>query len=128
MLRAAALPLFALLLSGCAGGLGPSFAAPEPRSGARNTNPQVVEACRQQSANLLTRQDRGQLIREDEREARLGSETTGTLAFRAPIDRLSREYRFDRMVDECVRANTRASAPEAPSPAPSPAPAATIGR
>lgn len=117
MLRAAALPLLILLVSGCAAGLGPSFAAPEPPPGARDTNPQVVAACRQQAANLLTRQDRGQLIREDERDSRLGSETTGTLAFRAPIDRLSRQYRFDQMVEECVRANTQASAPEAPAPA-----------
>jgi len=122
MLRAAALPLLALLVSGCGAGFGPSFTAPQPPPGARDTNPQVVAACRQQAANLLTRQDRGQLIREDERDSRLGSETTGTLAFRAPIDRMSREFRFEQMVEECVRANTRASAPEAT------APAVTIGR
>jgi hypothetical protein len=123
MLRAAALPLLALLVSGCTAGFGPSFAAPEPPPGARDTNPQVVAACRQQAANLLTRQDCGQLIREDERDSRLGSETTGTAAFRAPIDRLSREYRFEQMVEECVRANTQASAP-----APAATPVAPSGR
>jgi len=110
---AAALLLPALLLGACAEGFGP----PPPAPGARSTNPQVVAACRSEAAAVITRQDRGQLIREDERNSRLGSETTGTLAFRAPIDRLSREYRFERMVEECVRANTLASAPASP-PAP----------
>jgi hypothetical protein len=119
MQRAAALLLPALLLAGCAAGFGP----PPPPPGARSTNPEVVRACRAQAAAVITRQDRGQLIREDERQSRLGSETTGTLAFRAPIDRLSREYRFEQMVEECVRANTQASAP-----APAATPVAPSGR
>lgn len=118
MQRAAALLLPALLLAGCAQG----FAPPPPPPGARSSNPEVVAACRAQAASVITRQDRGQLIREDERNSRLGSETTGSLAFRAPIDRLSREYRFEQMVDECVRANTRETAPAAPPPAPAPTP------
>ncbi|HEV7456130.1 MAG TPA: hypothetical protein VGN96_05085 [Roseococcus sp.] len=109
MPRAAALLLPVLLLAGCAQG----FAPPPPPPGARSSNPQVVAACRAQAASIITRQDRGQLIREDERNSRLGSETTGSLAFRAPIDRLSREYRFEQMVDECVRANARDTAPAA---------------
>lgn len=117
MQRAAALLLPALLLAGCAAG----FGTPEAPQGARSTNPEVVNACRAQAAAVLARQDRGQLIREDERQARLGSETTGTLAFRTPIDRLSREYRYERMVDECVRGNTQASAPPRP-----PAPAVSL--
>lgn len=112
---AAALFLPALLLAGCT----TSFGRSDPPPGARTTNPEVVSACRAQAAAVISRQDRGQLIREDERDSRLGSETTGTLAFRAPIDRLSREYRFDQMVADCVRNNTRASAP-ATAPAPTP--------
>ena len=112
MPRAAALFLPALLLAGCAQDFGPTPPAPD----ARSTNPEVVRACRAEAASVITRQDRGQIIREDERNNRLGSETTGTLAFRAPIDRLSREYRFERMVEDCVRANALASAPPTPQP------------
>jgi hypothetical protein len=118
MPRAAALLLPALLLAGCAAGFGPP-----PPPGARSTNPEVVNACRAQAAAVISRQDRGQLIREDERDSRLGSETTGTLAFRAPIDRLSRQHRFDRMIEECVRSNTQAGAPPRP-----PAPVVNTGR
>lgn len=121
MPRAAALLLPALLLMGCA----QVFAPPPPSPGTRGTNPEVVAACRTQAAALIARQDRGQLMREDERNARLGSETTGTLAFRAPLDRLSREHRFEQMVEECVRANTLATAP-APSPGPAPPPAPRV--
>ncbi len=114
MPRAAAMLLPALLLAGCAAGFGP----PEPAPGARSTNPQVVAACRSEAAAVITRQDRGQLMREDERNSRLGSDTTGPLGFRAPIDRMSREFRFEQLVEECVRRNAQASAPAPAAAAP----------
>lgn len=109
--------------------LGPGACAPrsEPfftsRPGAPNTNPAVNAACRDQSQRIIARQDRSQLMREDERDNRLGAEAT-PFTQRSLTDRLGREFQYERMVNECVRQNTQASAAAAPAePAPAPTPA-----
>ncbi len=109
----------ALTLAGCTAPQPPPiFGGTPAQPGNPNTNPNVVAACREEVARQLTRQDRGQLLREEERDARLGSDVTGA---RAPVDQLGRAARFDRMVDECVRANTRSTAPAGAAAAPRPA-------
>lgn len=120
--------LLALLaLGACAPRSEPFFTS---RPGAPDTNPQVVAACREQSLRVISRQDRSQLIREDERDSRLGAEAT-PFTQRSQTDRLGREFQYERMVNECVRQNTQASvrpaaAPAAPEAAPPPAPAEPI--
>ncbi len=72
----------------------------------------IVQACRARAQEVLGRQDRGQLIREDERNSRLGADVVGARA--GQIDQLGRQFAFDRMVDDCVRS---AAAPGGPQPA-----------
>ncbi len=72
----------------------------------------IVQACRARAQEVLGRQDRGQLIREDERNSRLGADVVGARA--GQIDQLGRQFAFDRMVDDCVRS---AAAQGGPQPA-----------
>lgn len=117
----AALLLACLALAACAQQR-PAAGLVQPSPGNPNTNPAVVAACREAMAQQISRQDRGQLIREDERQARLGSDTMGTIGFRAPLDRMGREFQYERMVEQCVRQNTQASqAQQAATPEPPPA-------
>ncbi|TCH99841.1 hypothetical protein EJV46_04005 [Roseococcus sp. SYP-B2431] len=115
MPRAAALLLPVLLLAACSN----TPLIPPARPGdAVRTNPQVAQACRDQTARRIERQDRGQLMREDERDSRLGSETV--FASQAmQTDRLGRQFQFSREVDDCIRANTQQGMPR-PAAAPAP--------
>lgn len=121
-----AVPLLALLALGACSGGGQTFSFDRPtlvapaRPGAPETNPAVAAACREEVTRVLARQDRSQLIREDERDARLGAEAT-PFTQRAPQDRLGRQFAFERMIDDCVRDNTqRGVAPAAATPAAAP--------
>ena len=60
--------------------------------------------CREAADRSRVRQDRGQLIREDERNARLGSET-GAQGFRTTFDTMGRQYQRDRLASDCERQN-----------------------
>ena len=104
-------------LGACAPRQEPFFTS---RPGAANTNPAVNAACRDQSQRIIARQDRSQLLREDERDNRLGAEAT-PFTQRSLTDRMGREFQYERMVNECVRQNTQAGAPVAASAAPQPA-------
>lgn len=124
MPRAAALLLPLLLVTACSN----TPLIPPPRPGdAIRTNPQVAQACREETARRIQRQDRGQLMREDERDSRLGSETVSS-SQAMQTDRLGRQFQFNREVDDCIRANTQqsmphpAAAPAAEPPAPPPPP------
>ena len=125
MLRAAVLcsaSLFSLLaLSACGApnSSAPRFEAPSlapPRPGDPRTNEAVVQACREQAARELQRQDRGQLLREDESNSRLGS-GFGGLPPTSQSDVLGRQFLFERRINECVRANTESAASVQPAPA-----------
>jgi hypothetical protein len=122
----ACLAISAGTLVACGSPQRPAAGFVQAAPGNPNTNPAVVAACREAMAQQISRQDRGQLIREDERQARLGSDTMGTIGFRAPLDRMGREFQYERMVEQCVRQNTQASqaqqaaTPEPPPAAPSP--------
>lgn len=127
MPRAAALLLPLLLVTACSNT--PLIAPPRPGDAIR-TNPQVAQACREETARRIQRQDRGQLMREDERDSRLGSETVSS-SQAMQTDRLGRQFQFNREVDDCIRANTQASmphpaaaAPATDTPAPPPPPPA----
>lgn len=115
MPRAAALLLPLLLVTACSNQ--PLIAPPRPGDAIR-TNPQVAQACREETARRIQRQDRGQLMREDERDSRLGSETVSA-SQAMQTDRLGRQFQFNREVDDCIRANTRQSM-QSPGPGPVP--------
>jgi len=109
-MKSAILPLL-LLLGACA--------APAPRSADQREQDAANAACRQEAERVMRFRDRGQLMRQDEAESRLGSgafsgSTTGSMS----PDRLSSRFQQDRLVDECVRGANGA---------PGAAPAATGG-
>ncbi|MDB5378705.1 MAG: hypothetical protein JWR00_3151 [Rubritepida sp.] len=127
MPRPVALLLPILLLAACSNT--PLIPPPRPGDAAR-TNPQVAQACREETARRIQRQDRGQLMREDERDSRLGSET-GSISGSMQTDRLGRQFQLGRETDDCIRANTQASMPRpaaAPAAPPAPPPAPTRPR
>ena len=109
MIRAALLLPF-LLISACGPNSAPfaTFEAPSlspPRPGDPRTNPVVAQACREQVSAETRRQERGNMMREDDR----GSLTSAPFAGQGAIsttERLGQQYQFDRRVNECIRANT----------------------
>jgi len=129
MLRAALLlPL--LLITACGATNAPfaTFEAPSlspPRPGDPRTNPAVAQACREQVSAETRRQERGNMMREDDR----GSLTAAPFAGQGAIsstERLGQQFQFDRRVNECIRANTTSPVqPAAETPAPPAAPART---
>jgi len=107
----ALLALLLLPLAACSG-FTPTATRPEGRDIERTDRISVQAACREAADRTLTRQDRGQLMREDERNARLGSETT-TLSMRTQSDMLGRQFRRDQLARDCERQNAT-SAPDQP--------------
>lgn len=125
------LPLLGLLLLGaCAGRAGPTPfvppalsgtpaattadasplpAAPRPGALPREEPPALAEACRGAADRILTTRDRGQLLREDEQQARIGSQGS-IFAQRAETDRLGRIFERDRLAADCVDQNARGPA------------------
>lgn len=66
----------------------------------------VAAACRSDADRIITTRDRGQLMREDERDARVG--TQGSIyAQRGETDRLGRIFERDRIAADCVQQNTQ---------------------
>ena len=124
MLRAALLlSVLALAACGAPNSSTARFDAPTlapPRPGDPRTNPDVARACREQAARELQRQDRGQLLREDESNSRLGS-GFGALPATSQSDALGRQFLFERRINECIRANTRDEASPQPAAAVTPA-------
>lgn len=130
MLRAALL-CSALALSACGAPNSPTarFDAPTlspPRPGDPRTNPAVAQTCREQAARELQRQDRGQLLREDESNSRQGS-GFGGLPPTSQSDVLGRQFLFERRINECIRANTQTDPSVQPAPAATPAAAPSPG-
>ncbi|MEN0072843.1 MAG: hypothetical protein AAGC69_00570 [Paracraurococcus sp.] len=119
-------------LAACAGGgrdpaIGPvSFAPPPPREGpppvipsnpggvyvapppgrAMQDQAAVAAACRRDADRIIVTRDRSQLMREDERDSRVGSQAS-IYSQRAETDRLGRLFERDRLADQCVQENTR---------------------
>lgn len=131
MLRAALLfPLLLVTACGAPGSTAPRFETPSlapSRPGDPRTNAAVTQACREQTASQLQRQDRGQLLREDESQARLGANFAAGPAT-SESDRLGRQFTFERRINECIRANTQPAVtaqPEVAAPPPATPAAAT---
>ncbi len=111
----AALPAI-FLLAACSG-FAPAAPRPEARDINRQDNVSLRAACREAADRTLARQDRGQLMREDERNARLGSETAG-LTLRTQTDQLGRQFRRDRLAADCERQNQQDAPDLAPGATP----------
>lgn len=88
----------------------PVYPAPRPGRGGQVDQAAIVAACRQDADRIVTVRDRGQLMREDERDSRMGSQAS-IFSQRAETDRLGRIYERDRIAADCVQQNSR-SAPQ----------------
>jgi hypothetical protein len=82
-------------------GAGPAIDAPQPPQVARD-RAAVAEACRRDADRVVLYRDRGQLMREDERDARVGTDSS-IYARRVETDRLGRVFERDRLAAECVQ-------------------------
>jgi hypothetical protein len=84
---------------------GQVFAAPAPGAGMRD-QAAIAAACRQSADRIIVTRDRGQLMREDERDSRVGSQAS-IYSQRTETDRLGRRFERDRIAADCVQENTR---------------------
>ncbi|MBW8268595.1 hypothetical protein [Caldovatus aquaticus] len=100
--------------------------------GERVSRDALVEACRREAERVVLYRDRGQQMRTDEGESRVGVQAN-IPTLRAETDRLAQQFERDRMVEECVRRHggedgpgpqagaapsAAGAAPAAPAPAP----------
>jgi hypothetical protein len=90
-------------------GSGPTFASPPPSQAVRD-RAAIAEACRRDADRVVLYRDRGQLMREDERDARVGTDAS-IYARRAETDRLGRGFERDRLAAECLEQGTSAPSP-----------------
>lgn len=88
---------------------GPAFAAPPPSQAMRD-RAALAEACRRDADRVVLYRDRGQLMREDERDARVGTDAS-IYARRIETDRLGRVFERDRVADECLEQGAAPTAP-----------------
>ena len=86
---------------------GQVYTAPAPGQAVRD-QAAVASACRRDADRIIVTRDRGQLMREDERDSRVGSQAS-IYSQRAETDRLGRLFDRDRLADQCVQENTRAA-------------------
>ncbi|WP_431269633.1 hypothetical protein [Dankookia sp. P2] len=86
---------------------GQVYSAPAPGQAVRD-QAAVASACRRDADRIIVTRDRGQLMREDERDSRIGSQAS-IYSQRAETDRLGRLFERDRLADQCVQENTRAA-------------------
>ena len=86
---------------------GQAYAAPAPGQAVRD-QAAVASACRRDADRIIVTRDRGQLMREDERDSRVGSQAS-IYSQRAETDRLGRLFERDRLADQCVQENSRAA-------------------
>lgn len=119
----ALLPL--LLTAACAG---PAPQASRATGGAQGARAGVSAACTAEAERVVRYRDRGQLMRQDDYNARIG--TTSHLGPQVITDQIAQVYDRDRMAAECARntgvadpSRPAAAAPAAAAPEPSPAPA-----
>ncbi|MBL6457871.1 hypothetical protein JMJ55_21265 [Belnapia sp. T6] len=91
-----------------------SYVAP-PANAAVRDQAALAAACRADADRIVTYRDRGQLMREDERDARIGTDAS-IYARRAETDRLGRIFERDRIAEDCVQQNTT-TPPQAATPA-----------
>ena len=85
------------------------FVAPAPSEAVRD-RAAVAEACRRDADRVVQYRDRGQLMREDERDARIGTDSS-IYARRTETDRLGRVFERDRIAAECLQQEPRPAPP-----------------
>jgi hypothetical protein len=83
-----------------AAGFGPAYASPPPSQAVRD-RAALAESCRRDADRVVLYRDRGQLMREDERDARIGTDAS-IYARRIETDRLGRVFERDRVAAECL--------------------------
>ena len=66
----------------------------------------IAAGCRSDADRIVTMRDRGQLMREDERDARVGTQAS-IYSQRSETDRLGRIFERDRIAADCVQQNTQ---------------------
>lgn len=93
-------PATARRLPSPSAGRSQTFTSPAPSAGARD-RAAAAEACRRDADRIVLYRDRGQLMREDERDARVGTDAS-IYARRAETDRLGRAFERDRIAAECL--------------------------
>ena len=77
-----------------------TFTSPSPAAGVRD-RAAAAAACRRDADRIVLYRDRGQLMREDERDARVGTDAS-IYARRMETDRLGRAFERDRIAAECL--------------------------
>jgi hypothetical protein len=112
-----AITLIALLATGCSipmyGSEDNGRRMPEPRR-SEGQGPATQEAaCRAEAERVLRFRDRGQIMREDDADARVGL-STATPTVRAETDRLGARFERDRLIQECMRGAGAAAPQSAP--------------
>ena len=89
-----------------AANFGPATTAAAPPPQAARDRAAQVEACRRDADRIVLYRGRGQLMREDERDARIGTDSS-IYARRTETDRLGRIFERDRIAAECLEQDTR---------------------
>lgn len=84
---------------------GQVFTAPPPSQAVRD-QAALAAGCRADADRIVTTRDRGQLMREDERDARVGTDAS-IYARRGETDRLGRIFERDRIAEDCLQQNTQ---------------------
>lgn len=110
-----ALPL--LLLAACSFSDPP---APPPTATTSNDAPTIEAACRRQAERVVLFRDRGQQMRIDEGENRLGTQGATPSSLRAQTDTYGQQVERDRLARECVQASQTGATPAPGTQAPSP--------
>lgn len=82
-----------------------TFTAPPPSQAVRD-QAALAAACRAEADRIVVTRDRGQMMRDDERDARVGTDAS-IFARRTETDRLGRQFERDRIAAECLQENTR---------------------
>lgn len=83
--------------------------APLPSSSAsRGNQGAVTAACRSQAERVVNYRDRGQTMRQDDYNARIG--TTSYLGPQVITDQIAQVYQRDQIAADCVRNNDRPGA------------------
>jgi hypothetical protein len=70
----------------------------------------LVEACRREATRVVLYRDRGQQMRMDEGDSRVGVQAN-IPTLRAESDRLGQQFERDRLAEECVRRYSGSDAP-----------------
>jgi hypothetical protein len=81
-----------------------SYSAPAPTPAVRE-RAALAAGCRGEADRIILNQDRGQLMREDERDARVGTDAS-IYSRRVETDRLGRIFERDRIAEDCVQRTT----------------------